>query len=190
MRKREFNNRMSLRGAYLYATWQSQQNKIIGRDPRVGFSILLRMTHPTVILGQQCVTRVSGIIKWIFGASPWVTKEESPQVMGERKCPMMTFVLWILISSVSMTSTVRAECVPSPNCAEIGYTATSCTGDSLKCPFDTSKLFCIPCDSSYQYTCTGTGQKGKGTSCDGKYVECECNAGYDLVDGNCVISCA
>ena len=63
MRKREFTNRMSLRGAYLYATWQSQQNKIIGRDPHVspmdflritsrmisrdphvGFSILLRIT--------------------------------------------------------------------------------------------------------------------------------------------------
>ena len=41
---REFNNVSSLRGAYLYATWQTQQNKIIGRDPYVGFSILLRMT--------------------------------------------------------------------------------------------------------------------------------------------------
>ena len=56
-------SKMSLRGACLHATWQSQQNKIIcrdphvspldflrmtirvlGREPRVGFSILLRMT--------------------------------------------------------------------------------------------------------------------------------------------------
>ena len=55
--------KLSLRGACLDATWQSQQNKIIGRDPHVspldflrmtirvfgrdphvGFSILLRMT--------------------------------------------------------------------------------------------------------------------------------------------------
>ena len=43
-RYEQFNNILSLRGAYLYATWQSQQNKIIGRDPHVGFSILLRMT--------------------------------------------------------------------------------------------------------------------------------------------------
>ena len=44
MGKREFTNRLSLRGAYLYATWQSRQNKIVGRDPYVGFLILLRMT--------------------------------------------------------------------------------------------------------------------------------------------------
>ena len=98
-------------------------------------------------------------------------------------------ICYILVSSVSMTNIARAECIPSPDCVEIGYTATSCTGDSLKCPFDTSKLFCVPCDSSYQYTCTQTGQKGKGASCDGKYIECECSDGYDLVDGNCVISC-
>ena len=85
----------------------------------------------------------------------------------------MTFVLWILVSSTSMTGTVKAECVPTPDCASIGYTATSCDGDSIKCPFDTSKLFCLPCDSSYQYSCNGTGQKGKGTACNGKYVECE-----------------
>ena len=98
-------------------------------------------------------------------------------------------ICYILVSSVSMTNIARAKCIPSPDCVEIGYTATSCTGDSLKCPFDTSKLFCVPCDSSYQYTCTQTGQKGKGASCDGKYIECECSDGYDLVDGNCVISC-
>ena len=193
-------SKLSLRGEQESSTWQSQQNKIIGRDPHVSPLDFFRMRSlligrfldvfwrkrevslPTVILGhiiflqvilgQQRVTRVSRIIKWILGSSPRMTAE------------------LIFFICTSMTSTVRAECVPSPNCAEIGYTATSCTGDSLKCPFDTSKLFCIPCDSSYQYTCTGTGQKGKGTSCDGKYVECECNAGYDLVDGNCVISCA
>ena len=36
--------KLSLRGACLHATWQSQQNKIISRDPHVGYSILLRMT--------------------------------------------------------------------------------------------------------------------------------------------------
>ena len=162
MRKREFNNRMSLRGAYLYATWQSQQNKIVGRDPHVGFSMLLRMTYFKIGRSLDDCLRNRG----------------------------MTATLWILVSSMSMISTVRAECVPTPDCVEIGYTATSCTGDSLKCPFDTSKLFCVPCDTKYKYTCTQTGQKGKGSSCDGKYIECECNEGYDLVDGSCVISCA
>ena len=95
----------------------------------------------------------------------------------------MTAALWILVSSVTMTGTVRAECVPSPDCASIGYTATSCDGGFVRCPFDTSKLFCIPCDSSYQYTCTQTGQKGKGSSCDGKYIECECKEAPQDVQG-------
>ena len=40
------------------------------------------MTLPTVILGQQSVTRVSKDIKWTLGSSPRVT--------GERKCPWVT----------------------------------------------------------------------------------------------------
>ena len=66
----------------------------------------------------------------------------------------------------------NAECTPTPDCASIGYTETSCEGDSLKCPFDITKLYCIPCDSSYKYTCTGTREYGVGDSCAGKYVSC------------------
>ena len=90
----------------------------------------------------------------------------------------MTVGLWILISNVSMATMVRAECTPTPNCAEIGYTATSCSGVSLKCPFDTSKLFCIPCDSTFKYDCNETGQVGKGDACNGKYQECACDSAY------------
>ena len=89
-----------------------------------------------------------------------------------------------------LSSTVHAECVPTPDCAEIGYTETSCEGGFVRCPFDISKLYCIPCDSSYQYTCSDSGQVGSGDSCNGKYIECECADGYELVDGACVISCA
>ena len=104
----------------------------------------------------------------------------------------MTFVLWILVSSTSMSNIVKAECVPLPDCASIGYTETSCETQSVRCPFDITKLYCLPCDSSYQYPCNGTGQKGKGTACNGKYVECECSNGYKLNDnnGNCEISCS
>jgi hypothetical protein len=31
----------------------------------------------------------------------------------------MTFVLWILVSSTSMSNIVKAECVPLPDCASI-----------------------------------------------------------------------
>ena len=73
----------------------------------------------------------------------------------------------------------HAECTPTPDCASIGYTETSCEGDSLKCPFDISKLYCIPCDSSFKYTCDGTGEYGIGDVCGGKYVSCGiCDSDY------------
>ena len=94
--------------------------------------------------------------------------------------------LWILVSSLTMTSIVNASCTPTPDCASIGYTETNCEGDSLRCPFDITKLYCIPCDSSFKYDCTGdniTG--GVGDTCDGKYASCECETGFNFINGDC-----
>ncbi len=85
---------------------------------------------------------------------------------------------------------VYAECTPTPDCADMGYTETSCSGKFVRCPFDTSKLFCAPCDSSFKYDCNGVGQIGVGNSCNGKYVSCSCLEDYELSDGICVVSCA
>ena len=85
---------------------------------------------------------------------------------------------------------VYAECTPAPDCASIGYTETSCEGDSLKCPFDITKLYCIPCDSSFRYDCSGeniTG--GTGSACGGKYVSCECEGGLPFNNGICPQNC-
>ncbi len=81
---------------------------------------------------------------------------------------------------------VNAECTPTPDCDAIGYTETSCEGDSLKCPFDITKMMCMPCDSSFKYACSGdniTG--GTGSACNGKYVSCECSEGSVFKDGAC-----
>ncbi len=81
---------------------------------------------------------------------------------------------------------VYGECTPTPDCASIGYTETSCEGDYLACPFDSTKLKCIPCDSSFRYDCSGeniTG--GTGSACGGKYVSCECSAGSVFKNGAC-----
>ena len=90
---------------------------------------------------------------------------------------------------------VSAECVPVPDCASIGYTETSCEGDSLKCPFDATKLKCFPCDSSFRYTCSGDNIKNPiGNACNNKYVSCECDTlkGYIFSNGECVcdVSCS
>ncbi len=83
---------------------------------------------------------------------------------------------------------VYGECTPAPDCASIGYTETSCEGDSLKCPFDITKLYCIPCDSSFRYDCSGeniTG--GTGSACGGKYVSCSCSdSEYTFTNGECI----
>ena len=80
-----------------------------------------------------------------------------------------------------------AECVPSPDCASIGYTETSCDGGSVKCPFDTSKLRCIPCDSSFRYSCDGENVvSAVGAACNNKYVTCNCVEGATLNNGECI----
>ncbi len=83
---------------------------------------------------------------------------------------------------------VYGECTPTPDCASIGYTETSCEGDSLKCPFDITKMMCMPCDSSFRYDCSGdniTG--GTGSACGGKYASCECSSTeYVFSNGSCV----
>ena len=200
MRKREFNNRMSLRGAYLYATWQSRQNKIVGRDPHVSPMDFLRMTSRMISrdphvspmdflrMTRRMISRDPHVgFSILLRMTNFKIGRSLDDCLRNRG---MTAALWILVSSVTMTGTVRAECVPSPDCAEMGYTETSCDGDSLKCPFDLSKLYCIPCDSSFQYACNGEGQVGQGESCDGKYLECGCSDGYELENGACEVSCS
>jgi len=91
----------------------------------------------------------------------------------------MTMMMWILVSNTSMTNIAHAECTPTPDCASIGYTETSCETTSLKCPFDTSKLYCLPCDSSFKYDCNASNQIGVGNTCNGKYTACTCASGYE-----------
>ncbi len=78
-------------------------------------------------------------------------------------------------------------CTPAPDCADMGYTETSCSGKFVRCPFDTSKLFCAPCDSIYKYSCLGNNiLGGSGVSCGNKYVSCECVAGAIFMNGDCI----
>ncbi len=83
----------------------------------------------------------------------------------------MKKILPLLLLTPTLTN---AECTPTPDCASIGYTETSCETISLKCPFDQSKLYCFPCDSSYQYSCSEPNEYGDGESCNDKYKSC-CN---------------
>ena len=93
--------------------------------------------------------------------------------------------LWLLLP-LMMIQEVRAECTPTPDCASMGYTETSCDGKYVRCPFDTSKLFCAPCDSTYQYSCSEANMaSGVGASCNNKYISCKCAKGYNFINGLC-----
>ena len=52
----------------------------------------------------------------------------------------------------------------------------SCAGLYKKCM----------CQSTYQYSCTGTGYAGgAGSACGGKYTQCTCSEGYEWKSGSC-----
>ena len=96
--------------------------------------------------------------------------------------------LYLLLSS---TSIVKSECTPTPDCASIGYSETSCEGDFVRCPFDISKLLCLPCDNDYKYDCSGDNiSGGSGIACGGKYTSCECSGNYTWNGSDCVIVCS
>ena len=88
-----------------------------------------------------------------------------------------------------------AQCVTTQNCAELGYTETSCPdGTGLKCPFgDTfactggsSEITPEQCTQlGFTHTCTGTNETGGGELCNNKYAFCSCADGYEWSNGSC-----
>ena len=63
-----------------------------------------------------------------------------------------------LCVSVLLAGQAQAQtCIPTPDCAGLGYTETSCSGAFLRCPFDTSKMFCAS-------SASGGGNSGGGAT--------------------------
>ena len=82
-------------------------------------------------------------------------------------------------------------CTLNQDCTSLGYKQQTCPERTIKCPFDTSYVYCISCQSEYKYTCSGTNiTGGLGTTCGGKYSKCTCADEYtwDETNGEC-ISC-
>ena len=100
------------------------------------------------------------------------------------------------VAGVMMTAgACFAQCVTTQNCAELGYTETSCPdGTGLKCPFgDTfactggsSEITPEQCTQlGFTHTCTGANETGGGELCNNKYAFCSCASGYEWRDGAC-----
>ena len=77
-------------------------------------------------------------------------------------------------------------CTLNQDCSSLGYKKQTCSERTIKCPFDTSYVYCISCQSEYQYTCSGTGYSGgSGSACGGKYTQCKCATNYVWKNGSC-----
>ncbi len=108
--------------------------------------------------------------------------------------------LALIIGGVSLLGAGGAlaaiSCTSAPSCATLGYTSTasSCGGDYLTCPFDTSKVYCIQCPeqctelgytkvaSNGTYTCS-EGQKVTKCPQNNQKYKCDgtaCTSGYYL----------
>ena len=96
------------------------------------------------------------------------------------------------------TADVRAACIPTQDCASLGYkyTAAQCPDGAIACPFDTSKFFCMePQTCDYTYTaesCAANCQNVGTSSCvrNGTtyYASCgssKCSSGKSCYNGTC-----
>ena len=73
------------------------------------------------------------------------------------------------------------------DCIKLGYDK-SCTGAGESGSGETcnGKYKTCTCNSSYKYTCSGTGYSGgSGTACGGKYTACTCKSPYTWSSGAC-----
>ena len=73
------------------------------------------------------------------------------------------------------------------DCLKLGYTKT-CNGVGEIGQGNTcnGKYQSCVCDSTYKYTCSGTGYSGgSGSACGGKYTKCICKSPYTWTSGVC-----
>ena len=79
-------------------------------------------------------------------------------------------IIWLLIANDAFGQ----SCIPKPDCADMGYTVTSCVGAYLKCPFDTTKMACL---GSTTVTCPD-GYEFNGSACVAHTHSYSCPSGY------------
>ena len=91
---------------------------------------------------------------------------------------------------------VQADCVATPDCESLGYRETSCVGGGVKCPWDTSKMYCNPNMCSLTLTkeecaeqCREVGEQSCVKNGVTYYAQCgvsKCPEGQGCKAGACV----
>lgn len=98
----------------------------------------------------------------------------------------------VLFPVGNTTAQTPGQCAIAPTCGELGYeqNAADCTGQHmLKCPFDTSKVFCggDACAADFALSSCDT-DIGTCEECGGKYKYTSCNSGWTLNGANCEVN--
>ena len=81
------------------------------------------------------------------------------------------YLATLTITLLTATSVYALDCATPPTCAELGYTDTvaNCSGDSIKCPFDTSVGKCLSAGAVVGQIAYFAKDPGEGwLLCDGK----------------------
>ena len=83
------------------------------------------------------------------------------------------YLATLTITLLASTSAYAAiNCATPPTCAELGYTDTvaNCSGDSIKCPFDTTVGKCLSAGAVVGQIAYFAKDPGEGwLLCDGKF---------------------
>ena len=123
--------------------------------------------------------------------SRWLRNPYLTWILGSS--PSMTRIFCLTIFTLLPTLAHAETCTPTPDCASLGYTETSCPdGSGVKCPWNTSLLYCgengkkICADMGYPYTCSGANEYPSGKACANKYyTTCTCATDYAWKEGKC-----
>lgn len=97
------------------------------------------------------------------------------------------------VSTLVLTLPVSAfaqSCTQPPSCESLGYTRSEseCPQGSVKCPWNTSLVYC-PCDTSkYKYSCRGTNESPSSAKCGNLYASCTCATGTHWDSGGSCVS--
>ena len=200
-------SKMSLRGACLHATWQSQQNKLIGRDPHVSPLDFLRMTIKKYVqkIGMALFGGIFSLFLLFPNPSysaicflPDCHLDEEPKNVGvdAEYCEAAGYTY--SASGACPANQAQDTCIFNPNyikcdgtewCYNNGYVKTSCISPKVldtACPSNGLLYKYCVCPNTYKYGCTGTGYSGgSGTAYDGKYTACTCAINYTWSGSAC-----
>ena len=111
--------------------------------------------------------------------------------MLNKKSLMIQTMLMPAVGVFGFAGSAEAQCAIT-DCEALGYTeAYNSSGNCLKCPFGEA-YSCEKgyiCPDGYTQECTGENMTGGvGEACNGKYAECACKEGYNMVDGECSLA--